>query len=75
MVSALEGDQAAGELEEGEVVLVLLGPADEDPAVAVQPRVAGLDDPAAGPPVGVALLEVDLLAAGTNVCGEAAFVE
>jgi len=57
------------------VVLVLLGPADEDPAVAVQPRVAGLDDPAAGAPVGVALLEVDLLAAGTNMRGEVAFLE
>jgi hypothetical protein len=36
-VSFLEGDQAAGELEEGEVVLVFLRPADEDRPVAVQP--------------------------------------
>jgi len=33
----LERDQAAGELEQREVVLVLLAPANEDPAVAVEP--------------------------------------
>ena len=54
----LEGDQAAGELEQGEVVLVLLGPADEDGAVAVQPGVCGLDDPASvlGRPAGFPFL-------------------
>jgi hypothetical protein len=33
----LEGDQSACELEECEVVLVLLRPADQDGAVAVEP--------------------------------------
>src|SRR5215216_7082681 len=37
-----EGDQAGGELEQREVVVVLFGPADQDRAVSVQPRVAGL---------------------------------
>jgi hypothetical protein len=49
------------------VVLVLLGPADKDPAVAVQPGVAGLDDPATGFPLGVVGLLLDLLAACTDV--------
>jgi len=49
------------------VVLVLLTPADEDAAVAVQPGVAGLDDPAACFPLGVVGLEVDLLAACADV--------
>jgi hypothetical protein len=49
------------------VVLVLLGPADENAAVAVQPGVAGLDDPAACFPLGVVGLEVDLLAARADV--------
>ena len=57
------------------MVLVFLGPADEDSPVAVQPRVARLDDPAAGLPVGVALLEVDLLAATADVRGEVALQE
>lgn len=49
-VGFLEGDQAARELEQGEVVLVLLRPADQERTVAVEPGVAGLDDPAAGTP-------------------------
>ena len=49
------------------MVLLLLGPADEDAAVAVEPGVAGLGDPAARPPVGVELLQVDLLAASSDV--------
>jgi hypothetical protein len=57
------------------VVLVLLGPADEDSPIAVEPRVGGLDDPPAGPPVGVGQLQVDLLAAAADVRGEIAFVE
>jgi hypothetical protein len=47
----LEGDHAAGELQEGEVALVLLRPADEDTAVAVEPGVTCLDHPAARSPV------------------------
>jgi hypothetical protein len=49
------------------VVLVLLGPADEDPAVAVQPGVTSLDDPAPGAPAGDAELLGDLLATSTDV--------
>jgi hypothetical protein len=49
------------------VVFVFLGPADEDRAVAVQPGVAGLDDPAAGAPAWRADLLGDLLSAGTDV--------
>ena len=67
----LEGDQAAGELERGEVVLVLLRPANQQRAVAVEPRVAGLNDPAPGPPAGVANLRGELLAAGADVGLEA----
>jgi hypothetical protein len=63
----LERDQAARELEQREVVLLLLGPADEDRAVAVEPRVGGLDDPPPRPPAGGARLEVDLLAARADV--------
>jgi len=66
-VCLLERDEAAGELEEREVVLVFLRPADEDRAVAVQPRVARFDDPAVCLPVGVGGFEVDLFAAGANV--------
>jgi hypothetical protein len=66
-VCLLERDEAACELEEGEVVLVFLRPADEDRSVAVEPRVARFDDPAARLPVGVGGLEVDLFAAGADV--------
>ena len=66
----LERDEPAGELEESEVVLVLLRPADQDPAVAVEPAVARLDDPASGAPAGGADLVSDLLAAGSDVRGE-----
>jgi hypothetical protein len=63
----LERDQAAGEHQQGEVVVVLLGPADEDRAVAVQPRVAGLHHPPSGAPSGGLRLVLDLLAAGSDV--------
>jgi hypothetical protein len=71
----LERDQAAGELEEREVVLGFLRPADEDAAVAVEPGMARFDDPAAGLPVGVAGLEVDLFAAGADVRRELVVVD
>ena len=66
-VCLLECDEAAGELKEGEVILVLLGPADENPAVAVQPGVTGLDDPAPRPPAGCSRFELDLFTACTDV--------
>ena len=49
------------------MVLVFLGPADEQAAVAVQPGVARFDDPAPGAPAGGADLLSDLLAARTDV--------
>lgn len=49
------------------MVLVLLGPADEDRAVAVQPGVGRLDDPASCTPAGGANLLGDLLAARADV--------
>jgi hypothetical protein len=67
MAGLLEGDQSAGELEQGEVVLVLLRPADEKRPVAVEPGVAGFDDPATRPPAGRAEFEPDLLAAAGYV--------
>ena len=63
----LEGDETAGEHQEGEVVLGLFGPADEQRPVTVQPRVAGLDHPASGAPAGRLRLDLDLLAAGPDV--------
>ncbi len=53
------------------MVLVLLGPANEQAAVAVEPRVTGLDDPAAGAPFGVLPSSLDLLAAAADVRLEA----
>jgi hypothetical protein len=63
----LECDQSAGELEECEVVLGFLRPADQEGAVAVEPGVAGLDDPAAGMPSWCGSFELDLLAAATDM--------
>ena len=68
----LEGDQAAGVLEQGEVVVGFLRPADEQRAVAVEPGVAGFDDPAAGPPAERLQLQLDLFAAPADVRREAA---
>ena len=63
----LERDQAAGELEEREVVLGFLRPADQEGAVAVEPGVAGLDDPAAGTPSWPGAFEFELVGAGADV--------
>ncbi len=52
------------------MVLVLLGPADEDAAIAVQPGVGGLNDPASGAPARRVDLLSDLLAACTDVRAE-----
>ena len=49
------------------MVLVFLRPADQERPVAVEPGVAGLDDPAAGAPAGGADLVGGLLAAGADV--------
>ena len=72
----LERDHSAGELEEREVVLGFLRPADQEGAVAVEPGVAGLDDPPAGLPSRCGSFELDLLAATTDVgCVAAALRE
>jgi hypothetical protein len=49
------------------VVLLLLGPADKQGAVAVEPGVTGFDHPASGPPARRVELELDLLAAGADM--------
>jgi hypothetical protein len=66
-VSFLERDQTAGELKEREMVLGLLRPADQEGTVAVEPGVAGLDDPAAGMPSRCGSFQLDLLAAAADV--------
>ncbi len=53
------------------VVLGLLRPTDEQAAVAVQPGVRALDDPAPSAPARLSRLCLDLLAAGSEVQGEA----
>ena len=68
----LECDQSAGELEQREVVLGFLRPADQERAVAVEPGVAGLDDPAAGAPSRRGALQLELVAASADVRGVAA---
>jgi hypothetical protein len=68
----LEGDQPAGELKQGEVVVGFLRPADQERPVAVEPGVAGLDDPATCPPAGSEDLELELVAATADVRRQAA---
>ena len=63
----LERDQTAGELEEREVVLWFLRPADQERAVAVEPGVTGLDDPASGAPAGRGAFQLDLVTAAADV--------
>ena len=68
----LERDQSAGELEQGQVVLGFLRPADQKGTVAVEPGAAGLDDPAACTPSRCGLFERTLVAAAADVGGVAA---
>jgi hypothetical protein len=68
-VGFFERDQAAGELEEREVVLGFLRPADQQCAVAVEPGVAGFDDPAPGSPSRSGSSELELVAAAADVGG------
>jgi hypothetical protein len=60
-------------LEEGEVVAVFLRPADEDPAVTVEPGVGRFDDPASSSPPRDVELVGDLLAASADVRRELVF--
>ena len=71
-VGFLERDQAAGELEQGEVVLGFLRPADQERAVAVEPGVTGLDDPTPGAPSRCRLFELSLVDAAPEVGAVAA---
>lgn len=71
-VGFLERDQSARKLEEGEVVLGFFRPADQKRAVAVEPGVAGFDDPAAGAPAGSGAFQFEFVAAATDVRREAA---
>jgi hypothetical protein len=57
------------------MVFLLFRPADQEGAVAVEPGVAGLDDPAARAPAGGATLELDLFAAAAHVRREAALAD
>jgi hypothetical protein len=66
-VGLLEGDEAGGEVHEREVILGLLGPADQWSAVALHPGVTGLHNPTPGALGRVADLARDLLAARANV--------
>jgi hypothetical protein len=54
-------------LEECEVVLGFLRPANQEGAVAVEPGVASLDDPAASAPLRRCSFELEFLAAATDV--------
>ena len=65
----LERDQTAGELEQREVVLRFLRPADQECAVAVEPGVAGLDDPAPRAPSRSGSFELELVGAAADVGG------
>jgi hypothetical protein len=71
-VGFLERDQSAGELEQCEVILGFLRPADEERAVAVEPGVAGFDDPPSRTPSRGGAFQRELVAAATDVRGEAA---
>jgi hypothetical protein len=71
-VGFLERDQAAGELEEREVVRAFLRPADQERQVAVEPGVAGLDDPPPCAPSRFGSLELELLGAAADVGAVAA---
>jgi hypothetical protein len=68
----LERDQSAGELEQREVVLGFLRPADQEGTVAVEPGVASLDDPAPGAPSRDRSFELELVVATADVGAVAA---
>jgi hypothetical protein len=69
-VGGAPGDEAAGEVEHGEVGVGAFLPANEDAAEAVEPGVGALDDPAAGTEAGLALERLRLVAATADVRGE-----
>jgi hypothetical protein len=64
------GDEAAGEVEHGQVGVGAFLPADKDAAEAVEPGLGAFDDPAAGAVAGLAFERLCFLAAGADVAGE-----
>jgi hypothetical protein len=70
-VCFFECDDPGCKLQEREVVLLLLAPADQDAAVSVEPGVTGLYHPTTWSPVGRAQLEGDLFAPTSDVGGHA----
>jgi hypothetical protein len=72
----LERDQSAGELKQREVVLGFLRPADQQGAVAVEPGVAGLDDPTPRSPSRPGSFELKLVprSEGTTMARKTIFV-
>ncbi len=71
----LPGDQREAELQLCVVVLGLLGPPDQQGAVAVDPGVDALNDPAAGPFPVLAAQLADLLATAAHVRRERELTE
>ena len=71
-VGFLERDQATGELKEREVVLGFLRPADQERAVAIEPGVAGFDDPTSRAPAGCRAFQFALVDSAADVGGVAA---
>ena len=69
-VGGAPGDEAAGEVEHGEIGVGAPLPASEDAAEAVEPGVGALDDPATGTEAGLALERLRLFAAAADVGGE-----
>ena len=74
-VAGAPGDEAAGEVEHGEVGVDAFLPAGEDAAEAVEPGVGAFDDPAAGSEAGLVFERPGLLAAAADVGGEAELIE
>ena len=70
-VGGAPADQAAGEVEHGEVGVGAFLPAGEDTAEAVEPGVGAFDDPAAGAEAGLVFDRLGFFAAATDVGCEA----
>src|SRR6267142_1837477 len=64
-----EGDEGAGEVEHGQVIVALLLPANEQASKSVEPRMRALDHPAPGSVAGNLLSWLALDSAGRNVRG------
>ena len=69
-VGGAPGDEAAGEVEHGEVGVGAFLPAGEDASEAVEPRVSAFDDPAASAEAGLAFDRLRFFAAAADVGGE-----